>query len=243
MNIESISFTNLVPLTAVVEKYVKTPTHLKEYFVAGIRKQLHFYAVNQSDKYVHMIRWDEIEIDHPPFQTRIYGKEKKFHVIKGQLLPITKIHQFDKLFKGVLNEIDLFQDLDDLHELVEYQQPHFKSRLFYQYAGESGLTPPLEFCNVSFAQIFIKDKNLESIQELLVSETNKKLTKQEERELVFIEWLKDKDELAVCNMKKDDVWEELRSIDPHLFVSGPKTFFRVQPIIKFKSGKKPSLKN
>ena len=238
MNIETISFTNLVPFTAVIDRYVKTPTHLKEYFVAGIRKQLHFYAVNQSEKFVHMIRWKDIEIDHPPFQTRVYSKEKKFYVTKGKLLPLAKIHQFDKLFKGVLNEIDLFQDIDDLHELVEYQQPHFNLQLFYEYAGDSGLTSPLEFSNVTFPQIFIEAKDLESIQEILGSVATKKPTKQDERELVFIEWLKDKDELAVCNMKKDDVWAELRKIDPHLFVSEPKAFFRVQQIITFKSGRK-----
>ena len=243
MNIKTISFTNLIPLTAVIEKYAKTPTLLKEYFVAGIRKKLHFYAVNQSDKYVHMIRWDNIEIDYPPFQTRVHDKEKKFHVNKGKLLPLAKIHQFDKLFKGVLNEIDLFQDIDDLHELVEYQQPHFSRQLFYEYAGDSGLTPPLEFSNISYAHIFIEANDLESIHGLLGSGTTKKLTKQEQRELVFIEWLKDKDELTVCNMKKDDIWAELRNIDSHLFVSGPKTFFRVQQIIKFKSGKKPTQKD
>ncbi|MBR9868293.1 MAG: hypothetical protein GYB18_14485 [Oceanospirillales bacterium] len=240
MNIETISFTNLIPFTALIEKHVKSPTHLKECLVAGIRKQIHFYAVNQSDKYVHMVRWDEIEIDHPPFHARVYGKEKKFYVGKGKMLPLAKTHQFDKLFKGVLNEIDLFEDIGDLHELVEYQQ---RRNLFYEHAGNSGLTSPIEFNNISYGHIFIEAKNLEAVEELLKVEKSKKLTKQDERELVFIDWLKDKDEQAVSNMKKDDVWEELRKINPHLFVSGPKAFFRAQQIITFKPGRKVALED
>ena len=121
MNIEAISFTNLVPLTDLIEKHVKSSVDLKRYFVAGIRKQIKFYAANQTYKHVHMISWEEEELDHPPFQHRFYGKEKKFFVSKGEMLPIAKIHQFDKLFKGVLNEIDLFEDIGDLHDAYSLQ--------------------------------------------------------------------------------------------------------------------------
>ena len=238
MNIETISFTNLVPLTDLIEKYVKSSLDLKKYFVAGIRKQIHFYAVNQTYKYVHMISWEEEELEHPPFQHRFYGKEKKFFVSKGEMLPLAKIHQFDKLFKGILNEIDLFEDIGDLHELVEYQKPDFNRKLFDEYAGDSGLSSPLDFNNIYYSHIFIEAKSLKAVEELLSIDKNKKPTKQEQRELVFIEWLDGKDYLKVSNMKKDDVWEELRKLDPHLFMSEPKTFFRVQDVITFKSGRK-----
>lgn len=238
MNIETISFTNLVPLTELIEKHVKSSMDLKRYFVAGIRKQIHFYAVNQNYKYVHMISWEEEELDHPPFQHRFYGKEKKFFVSKGEMLPLAKIHQFDKLFKGILNEIDLFEDIGDLHELVEYQKPDFNRKLFDEYAGDSGLSSPLEFNNIQYTHIFIEAKNLEVIEERLRIEQNKKPTKQDQRESVFLEWLENKDELVVSNMKKDDVWDELRKLDPRLFVSDNKKFFRVQKIITFKSGRK-----
>jgi len=238
MNIETISFTNLVPLTALIEKHVKSPIDLKKYFVAGIRKQIHFYAVNQTYKYVHMISWEEEELEHSPFHNRFYGKEKKFFVSKGEMLPLAKIHQFDKLFKGILNEIDLFEDIGDLHELVEYQKADFNRKLFHEHAGDSGLSSQLEFNNIQYTHIFIEAKNLEAIEERLSIEQNKKPTKQDQRESVFIEWLENKDELVVSNMKKDDVWEELRKLDPHLFISEPKNFFRRQKIITFKSGRK-----
>jgi hypothetical protein len=243
MNIERTSFTNLVPLTALIEKHVRSPSDLKNYFISGIRKQINFYAVNQAEKYVHMIYWEDIEVDHPPFRTRFYGKEEKFYIFKGNMIPVAKVHQFDKLFKGVLNEIDLFQDINGFHELVEYQQANFPLNLFYEHADDSNLTPPHEFRDVGYQHIFIEAKNLEAVEERISFKQNKKPTKQDLREMVFIEWLKGKDELEVSNMKKDEVWEELRKIDPHLFISESKAFFRRQQIITFKSGRKANQAN
>lgn len=243
MNIERTSFTNLVPLTALIEKHVRSPSDLKNYFISGIKKQIHFYAVNQADKHVHMIYWEYDEIDCPPFQTRYYGKEEKFFVLKGHMIPVAKVHQFDKLFKGVLNEIDLFEDINDFHELVEYQQANFPLDLFYEHAGDSNLTPPQKFRDIGYQHIFIEAKNLEAIEELISFKQSKNPTKQDQREMVFIDWLKGKDEFEVSNMRKDDVWEELRKIDPHLFISEPKAFFRRQQIITFKSGRKSNYKN
>jgi hypothetical protein len=235
MNIKTISFTDLVPFSVILDKYAKSPPKLKDYFVAGIRKKILFYAVNQSVKYVHMIRWGEIEIDSPPYKARIYEKEKKIFVSKGEMLPLVKIHQFDKLFKGALNEIDLFEDIGDYHELVEYQT---ELRLFDEHAGNSFLTSPIEFRDINYKHIFIEAKNIESIEKLVKTQSSLKVNKQTQRENVFINWLKDKDELDVSNMKKDDVWEALRILDPRLFSPEPKTFFRVQKIITFNSGRK-----
>ncbi len=233
MNIKSISFTDLIPFSVILDKYSKSPSKIKEYFVAGIRKKIPFYAVNQSEKYVHMIRWGENDIDagQPPF----YEKEKKIFVVKGGMLPLAKIHQFDKLFKGALNEIDLFEDIGDYHELVEYQKD---LRLFHEYTDNSGLTSPIEFRDIEYKHIFIEAKSIEAMEELLKTQSSPKANKQTKREIVFLEWYKDRDELVVSNMKKDDVWEELRKLDPHLFSSEPKTFFRVQQIMTFKSGRK-----
>jgi hypothetical protein len=235
MKIKSISFADLVPFSIILDKYSKSPSVLKEYFVAGIRKKILFYAVNQSEKCVHMIRWGEIEIDYPPYQTRIHEKEENIFVGKGEMLPLAKIHQFDKLFKGALNEIDLFEDIGDYHELVEYQR---NLRFFNEYAGNSGLTSPIEFRDIEYKHVFIETKNIEAIEELLKTQSSPKANKQTQREKVFFEWLTVKGEQVVSNMKKDDVWEELRKLDPHLFSSEPKTFFRVQQLITFKSGRK-----
>jgi hypothetical protein len=236
MNIESISFTDLLPFSAILEKHAKSPAKLKKYFVAGIRKKILFYAVNQSQKYVHMIRWGEMEMDTPPYhRARFHEKEEKIFFLKGDMLPLVKIHQFDKLYKGVLNEIDLFEDLGDYDELVEYQMD---VRLFPEYGANSGLTSPTEFKNIEYKHIFIEAKDIEAIEELLKEQSSPKANKQSQREIVFIEWLKDKDDLVVRNTKKADVWDELRKLDSHLFSSGFKHFFRDQKTIEFISGPK-----
>jgi hypothetical protein len=236
MNIDSISFTDLIPFSVILEKYAKSPSDIKSYFVAGIRNKILFYAVNQSQKYVHMIRWGEMEMDTPPYhRTRYHEKEKHIWFIKGQMLPLNQIHQFDKLYKGVLNEIDLFENIGDYHELVEYQM---NVRLFPEYGANTNLTSPTEFKNIEYKHIFIEAKNIEAVEELLKTQSSPKANKQTKREIVFFEWYKDRDELVVSNMKKDDVWEELRKLDPHLFSSEPKAFFRVQQIMTFKSGRK-----
>ncbi|GAB55005.1 hypothetical protein GPUN_0873 [Glaciecola punicea ACAM 611] len=233
MDIKSISFKDLVSFSVILEKHANPSSRLKDYFFAGIRKKILFYAVNQSEKYVHMIRWGEI--DHPTYKARIYEREKKTFVDKGEMLPLFKIHQFDKLFKGALNEIDLFEDIGDYHELVEPQQ---SLRLFNMHLRDSDLTPPTEFKNIEYKHIFIHAKNIEAIEKLLKTQSSPKANKQTRREIVFIKWLKNKEELAVSNMKKDDVWEELRKLDPHLFASEHKNFFRIQKIITFKPGRK-----
>lgn len=231
MNIKSISFTDLIPFSVIIDKYAKSPSKLKDYFVAGIRKKVLFYAVNQSQKYVHMICWGDNDIGQPPF----HEKEKKIFVVKGEMLPLAKIHQFDKLYKGVLNEIDLFEDIGDYHELVEYQMD---IRLFPEYGANSNLTSPTEFKNIEYKHIFIEAKSIEAMEELLKTQSSPKANKQTKRETIFIKWIEGVGEQVVSNMKKDDVWEELRKLDPHLFSSLPKNFFRVQKIITFKPGRK-----
>jgi hypothetical protein len=68
----------------------------------------------------------------------------------------------------------------------------------------------------------------------------KPMSKQSQREEIFLRWLAKKDKTLVSNMKKDEVWEELRKIDHRLFSVEPKNFFRDQKIVTFKPGRKPS---
>jgi hypothetical protein len=67
---------------------------------------------------------------------------------------------------------------------------------------------------------------------------SKKPRKQDLRESIFSNWLKDQDKHQVSLMKKEDVLKELRRIDPHLFMGDQKHFFRLQKLIAFKSGRK-----
>lgn len=234
---ERITFFDLIPFSTIVEKYVKSPEQLKEIFVAGIRQKALFYVVNQADKYVHMIRWGYEELEEPPHERRFYEAEKRIIFARGDMLPITSVYQFDRLFKGVLNEIDLFVDIDGLDELIEYQQ---SDHLFKMHADNEMLTAPSDFMDVRFEHVFIRACDLKSIDDLMKAGPKPKETKQDQREKVFVEWLKDKDRSVVANMKKDHVWEELRKIDQRLFGVEPKNFFRDQKIITFKSGRKPS---
>lgn len=247
MTIESITFLDLTPFSAIADDYIKSKKHIKEIFIAGARKKVHFYVANQTQKIVKMIRWGygEYEPTHPlenqadetPQEYRFYEEEKLMIFSKGQMLPMTHLYQFDLLFKGLLNEIDLFVDIDGLHELIEYQQDNYSFNL---HAIDSRLTPPSEFRDVRFKHIFLRSSESKSIADILKKEADPTRTKQEQRERSLLDWLKDRDFAAVSRMKKSDVWEELRKIDQGLFSVESKNFFRVQNIITFKPGRKSS---
>lgn len=232
MTKESSTFFDLIPFTDIANKLIKTPEGLREVFIEGIRKTVHFYAINQSDKCVQMIRWGyEDELGRPPY----HEEEKMMIFSRGQVLPISQVDQFDKLFKGVLNEIDLYKDIDGFDELIEYQQDQHLYDINVEHRMQSS---PSDFKDINLDHVFIRNSDLDTIKEVINGGLDKKKDKQAQREEIFIDWLKDKDYAAVSNMKKDDVWSELQKIDRSLFSVESKTFFRVQQIITFKSGRK-----
>jgi hypothetical protein len=233
--IESIMFVDLVPFSIVAEQYIRTSQELKKIFIAGIRQQVLFYSVNQSNKRVIMIRWGYQDIDQYPYETKVHEEEKTMISLKGYMLPIIKIGQFDKLFKGVLNEIELFRDLEGFDELIQYQQDE---DLFDMNSRKEILTPPSDFRDIDLKHIFIRACDPKVIEDIIKGDNIAKEDKQTRREKVFIEWLKDKEDLAVCNMKKVEVWAELLKLDHRLFSVKSKNFFRDQKIITFKSGRK-----
>ena len=65
-----------------------------------------------------------------------------------------------------------------------------------------------------------------------------KVNKQQQREALFSGWLEGQNTDAVSNMRKEDVWEELRKIDSTLFNASSRHFFRNQKMITFKAGRK-----
>ncbi|WP_370571175.1 hypothetical protein [Phaeobacter sp. SYSU ZJ3003] len=220
-----------------MEEHIKTPLQMKRVFIAGIRKVFEFYAVSQTDSRVQMVRWAEEEIDIPPYFIRYYEREETVFAPRGNLLPITRLDHFDKLYKGVLNELDLYVDIEDLEEVIEYQRD---DHLFEMHADPKHLTPPSAFKTVSFDHVFIRVSDLEKIFDTISGADGAKENKQVRREKIFISWLKDKDHQAVSNMRKSDVWMELNKLDRTLFGVEPKNFFRDQKIITFKSGRKPN---
>ncbi|MCP4596137.1 hypothetical protein [Neptuniibacter sp.] len=231
---ERISFFDLVPFSDA-EKHIKSPAQLKKIFIEGIRKNMLFYAANQTDKYVHMIRWGYEEVDEPPQERRFHEKEQKMVFTRGQMLSISNVDQFDKLFKGVLNEIDLFKDIEGFDELIEYQQTDC---LYQIHADSKLLTAPSDFKGIGLSHVFIRESDLERIDQFLKPDPAAKETKQDQREKALIEWLKDKDPLVVRNTKKKDVWKELQKFDGRVFNAGRDTFFKKQQIINFQSGRK-----
>lgn len=232
------TFFDLVPFSGVEEKYAKSHEQLKNIFIEGIRKNVHFCAANQSDKHVRMIRWGYDDTEEPPYERRIHEEIKLMIFMRGEMLPIIKVDQFDKLFKGVLNEIDLFKDIDGFDELIEYQQT---DHLYHMHSEGQNLTLPSSFRDIDLKHIFIRTCDLETIADTIKGDTTRKENIQAKREMAFIEWFTGKDPYAISNMKKDDVWKELQTIDQKLFSAGSKHFFRIQKIIKFKSGQRSKM--
>jgi hypothetical protein len=153
----------------------------------------------------------------------------------GHLIKITDLRYLNAIGLNVLNESVLLTSVDKGKKtLLRYE----KLRNTFHKINFDDLLIPFESAeNLS--------KRLNQERDDVASEsfeenngTIKKETKQAKREKVFINWLTDQNLEKVSNMKKDDVWEELRKLDPHLFISEPKNFFRIQQIITFKSGRK-----
>jgi hypothetical protein len=136
---------------------------------------------------------------------------------------------------NILNEVNLLTSID--HE-NKYLCGYEKIRNTFHKINFEDLLIPIE--SAKNLQKIIKQE-LEDLVSEYYEEINgdkKRLTKQAEREKVFINWLTDKDTNLVANMKKEDVWEEMRKFDRSLFSVEPKNFFRDQKIITFKSGRK-----
>ena len=237
MRIKNMTFLDLIPFSFAMEMYIKTPEQLRKVFVAGIRKDVLFYTINQSDKCVQMVRWGERETEDGRFSGRFHEAEKLLIVTRGQALPIQHVDQFDKLYKRSLNEIDLFVDIEGFHEPIEFQMSEY---LFEMHAQRGTLTRPSDFETINLENVFVRNSDLDTIARVASGEAENKESKQTRRENVFIKWLQGKDHQVVSNMKKDDVWEELRKLDRMLFGVESKNFFRDQKIITFKSGRKPN---
>jgi hypothetical protein len=153
----------------------------------------------------------------------------------GHLIKITDLRHLNAIGLNVLNESSLLARVDNGKKaLLRYE----KLRNTFHKIDFDDLLIPIESAENLSKRLHQErdDIALESFEEN--NGTIKKETKQAKREKVFINWLSDKNTDKVSNMKKDDVWEELRKLDPHLFSSEPKNFFRIQQIITFKSGRK-----
>jgi hypothetical protein len=154
----------------------------------------------------------------------------------GQLIAIKGFNNLNALGKKVLSEILVLAYCHDTESTIlrhEYIRNKFHPIGFEDILIESSQALALK-------GIFIEERAAIKEEAEDQAATLKPKSKQARREVVFLAWLAGKDEVQVSNMKKDDVWEELRKLDQRLFGVEPKNFFRDQKIITFKSGRKSS---
>lgn len=237
--IEDKSFVfNYIPIKAAANRLDTSTDRL---ILECMKCTIGLYFVNQSSKTLHYAPlnyengWGRLK-----HALKIGFKWQDYS--KGEMLELVTIKQLDLLAKGILTEKDALL----LHPDGDYW-------LAYRF------TPILQFIHANYLinrfhpvtldHVFMLRSELKTLQAALEAPkqldedepepTEKEtLTRQEQRELIFFEWLNDKDEHKVSLMKKEDVLSELRKIDPHLFMGDQKHFFRLQKRIVFKSGRK-----
>jgi hypothetical protein len=200
------------------------------------------YVVNQSNKlleYVplsHLQGWAQLK------KLLRYG-HKSLHITKGEMIKLQFIADLDHLAKGILTEDKPLM----LHPDGDYYLSNSVNPLFRYFHANYLIN---KFHPITLDHVFMLRSELKTLKAEL--EAPKQLdddepaptesgaqTRQEQRELIFFEWLKgQEDEHKVSLMKKEDVLVELRKIDPHLFMGEQKHFFRLQKRIVFKSGRK-----
>lgn len=221
-----------MPIKKVADKFEVSITGLILESLIGTIK---LYAVNQSRKSITYA-----PLHKKPFYVRFftYIFETGYDVVtlkKGQMIKLSHLHHFDYLAKGLLTEKDLLIVNSDSGKYMF--RPLTPNLLFNRYAPVT-----LDHIYVLHSELATLKAALEAPIQLdddepAPTETGA-LTRQEQRELIFIAWLNDKDEHKVSLMKKEDVLQELRKIDPYLFMGDQKHFFRLQKRITFKSGRK-----
>ncbi len=153
----------------------------------------------------------------------------------GHLMKITDLRYLNGLGLNVLNESVLLSRVDNGKKTL---LRHEKLRNTFHKISFGDLLIPIESAD-NLSKLLKQERDdmaPESFEEN--NGTIKRETKQAKREKLFINWLADKNFGKVGNMKKEDVWEEMKKLDRSLFGVESKHFFRDQKIITFKSGRK-----
>jgi hypothetical protein len=235
-------FYEYLPASELIEKLKMHPRDLvlramrkqvKLFYPIKSNKNLTYYNVTKIDSQIKVL-WMFIRT----FFLLSIGLDNRKYIV-SQIIQIRGINNLNALATNSLNELLVFS---------------------YCFETESTILEHENFWNtfhsVNFNDVLVQVNDALSLKELILEEkaeveenataTNedslvKSKTKKGKREEVFLAWLTGKNELEVSNMKKDDVWDQLRKIDPHLFVSEPKSFLRRQQIITFKYGRKVPL--
>ncbi|MAY41901.1 MULTISPECIES: hypothetical protein [unclassified Neptuniibacter] len=211
----------------------------------ALQKHISLYYLNQTDKVMFFVDSKKSSKIKKTFRYLLFKSipidecDKK-SIEKGNYIKIEHADFLNLLARNLLSEHELLLTLIG-----------FENKIAYTYVN--GQTSKLfNLPTISFNDIYLKTDDVFSLYETLKKEKEEpdtlpdtqspasftKETKQTKREKVFLTWLQDKDHSDVAEMKKEDVLEQLRSIDPHLFMGEQKHFFRLQKIIEFKPGRK-----
>jgi hypothetical protein len=237
---------NYVPINYAANKLeVSTDTIILE----AMKGTISLYVVNQTRKILIYAPIDYLKglenskkMLSAMFKHFFHIGYKSIPHTKGKMLELRSVNQLDYLAKGILTEKECLEfDDERTCYLVGSIFPLFRmihaNFLFYKYRPVT-----LEHVFILRSELLDLKASLTAPKQLDEGEPPAeagKLTKQEQRELIFFAWLADKDEYEVSLMKKEAVWAELRKIDPRLFSTEYKNFFRDQKRIIFKSGRKP----
>lgn len=208
---------------------------------AALRGTISLYFLNQSVKRLTYAPTDYLK-GWGRFKNFLGVGYSKRTLKKGDMVELSTVYTIDLLTKGILTEQDaLFINPENGHYLIHSIQPLFR------YLHANFLINKFHAITLDHIYILRSDlpeliMSLKEPKQLDEGETESEdslvLTRQEQRDLIFYEWLADKAEHRVSQMKKEDVLAELRKINPHLFMGEQKHFFRLQKRIIFQSGRK-----
>lgn len=229
---------NYAPIGFVAEKMEVTTNRL---ILEAMKGTIALYFVNQSNKGLSYVP-NEYRSKFSIHKHILQFKYKHLAFMRGEMIKLQSILQLDLLAKGVLTERESFLT----HPEGGFYLAGSLNPLWGFIAHNFILN---KFHPITLDKVFILRSELPVLKESLTApkeldedetEDNQSgaLTKQEQRELIFFEWLTDKNEHMVSQMKKEEVLAELRKINPHLFMGDQKHFFRLQKRITFKSGRK-----
>jgi hypothetical protein len=237
MEIEVQYFIDYVPASELIDIW---GMHERDLIIRAMRNQVDFYYAVKSSKRLtyHPITSDKIQKEWLMGIKTFFSSVNRTYS-SGDIIKIDGFDRLNSLGKKVLHELEVLSYCQDTHSVI------FRHELLKN-----------KFHPIRFEDILVEVNQATQLKEILASEratieqekadtenqvpSLKPMSKQSQREEIFLRWLAKKDKTLVSNMKKDEVWEELRKIDHRLFSVEPKNFFRDQKIVTFKPGRKPS---
>jgi hypothetical protein len=236
------SFINYIPANELIEILEIKQSEL---ILSAMRKQVKLYYPNKSVKHLTYYPANKVGNSFKAFMILlitfflpIWGVERRSYAT-GEILQIKGSYNLNALGTNTLSESLLFSYCHSTDTILLRHEKLINKFHFIQFKDILvDWDEAIELRKI----LFQEDKEIaEELAESAGQTSPFRLkTKQSQREKIFLNWLQDKDESHVSDMKKEDVWKELQQLNLRLFSVEPKNFFRDQKIITFKSGRKTS---